>query len=110
MKDEKHDEMFELLSGVLNGKRATFSDRIRLVEYFEGLYEDVRRARKKIDRLNDVLDRRKSRNDKLTLLARGLMVCADDDADAHDCPLYSEDGPSRCMAGQLIDELGLNRS
>lgn len=40
-------------------------------------------------------------------LVRGLEMCGDDDADAHDCPLYDESEPYRCKKDRLMCKLGI---
>ena len=48
--------------------------------------------------------------DKLRALLKGQQVCADDEADARDCPLYDESEPYRCKKERLMQELGIEET
>ena len=49
----------------------------------------------------------KEENRTLRDLIMGAKFCADDDADAKDCPLYDEDEPYRCKRERLMAEVGI---
>lgn len=67
-------------------------------------YSDVMRS---ITQLTLAAADYENENNKLRSIIEGQQVCADDDADAKDCPLYDESEPYRCKKERLMEELGL---
>lgn len=67
-------------------------------------------------RLHDLLYSNESRDEMcervvdMEDLVLGLETCGDDDADAHDCPLYDESEPYRCKKDRLMAKLGIGES
>lgn len=105
----------ERLYDIFNGKRATFADRIGIIEVIDDMHsENVRLHRNlkrhgvQIEVLADKVTDLCVENRKLRDLLEAIRVCEDDDADAHDCPLYDEGEPTRCAYGRIADELGLS--
>ena len=46
-------------------------------------------------------------NHRLREVVRALLVCDDDDADAHGCPMYDEHAEDRCRLDAALVELGI---
>ena len=45
-------------------------------------------------------------NARLSNVVIAFLMCADDDADAHECPMYDEDAPDRCRLWETLVDLG----
>ena len=104
----------ERLCDIFNGERATFADRIGIIEVIDSMHDEnenlkrtVKRRDVQLDIMVDKAGELRLKNRKLRRLVAGMQVCEDDDADAHDCPLYDEGEPTRCAYGRIADELGL---
>lgn len=69
-------------------------------ELFDGAF-------KSINELSTTIAKYEAENMKLRMLVEATEVCNDDDADAHDCPLYDECEPYRCAKERLMQELGI---
>lgn len=105
----------ERLYDIFNGKRATFADRIGIIEVIDDMHsENVRLHRNlkrhgvQIEVLADKVTDLCVENRKLRDLLEAIRVCEDDDADASDCPLYDKEKPNRCGYEAMIRELGIN--
>lgn len=64
-------------------------------------------ASKSINELSTTIAKYEAENMKLRMLVEGQQVCSDEEADAHDCPLYDEREPYRCAKERLMQELGI---
>lgn len=80
-----------------------------MTEYrYDAGYENyIERLHADIDKLTDENCELAAENEKLRKLVSGLLYCALEDADAHDCPLYDEFEPYLCVKDKLIAELGV---
>lgn len=58
-------------------------------------------------RESEAIAKYEAENMKLRMLLEGQKVCSDEEADAHDCPLYDEREPYRCAKERLMQELGI---
>lgn len=104
----------ERLCDIFNGERATFADRINIIQFIDDLYANNTSLKRTVEHRDvqlgimvDKVSELRLENRKLRKLVAGMQVCEDDDADAHDCPLYEEGEPTRCAYGRIADELGL---
>lgn len=104
----------ERLYDIFNGKRATFADRIGIIEVIDDMHSENENLKRTVERREMQLDimvnkvgELRLENKKLRKLVAGMQACEDDDADAHACPLYDEGEPTRCAYGRIADELGL---
>lgn len=61
-----------------------------------------------IQDLVKVIHALREENDKLRALVEGMRICAEEDADGCECPLYDTDEPYRCKMDRLMEELGLS--
>lgn len=69
-------------------------------ELFDGAF-------KSINELSTTIAKYEAENMKLRMLIEGHKVCSDEEADAHDCPLYDGREPYRCAKERLMQELGI---
>lgn len=104
----------ERLCDIFNGERATFADRINIIQFIDDLHANNTSLKRTVEHRDvqlgimvDKVGELRLENRKLRKLVVGMQVCEDDDADAHDCPLYEEGEPTRCAYGRIADELGL---
>lgn len=129
-----YDTVRERLLAIFDGERATFADRIHIINFIDDMHdenENLKRTAKRrdvqisimVDKMGelrsenlqlglrvDKVGKLRLENRVLRKLVAGMQVCEDDDADAHDCPLYDEGEPTRCAYGRysrIADELGL---
>lgn len=75
--------------------------------YDAGYETYIERLHVDIDRLMGENYELEAEKEKLRKLVDGLLYCALEDADAHDCPLYGEFEPYLCMKDKLLAELGI---
>ena len=75
--------------------------------YDAGYENYIERLHGHIDRLRDENCGLVDENEKLRKLVSGLLYCALEDADAHDCPLYDEFEPYLCLKDKLLSDLGI---
>lgn len=105
----------ERLFAIFDGERATFADRIHIINFIDHMHDENANLKRTVKRRDVQLDimvatasELRLENRMLRKLVDGMQVCEDDDADAHDCPLYDEGEPTRCAYGRVADELGLS--
>lgn len=75
--------------------------------YDAGYENYIERLHSDIDRLMGENYELETENEKLRKLVSGLLYCALEDVDAHDCPLYDEFEPYLCMKDKLLFDLGI---
>lgn len=104
----------ECLFKIFNGERATFADRINIIQFIDDLHANNASLKRTVEHRDvqlgimvDKVSELRLENRKLREMVEAMQVCEDDDADAHDCPLYDENEPTRCAYGRIADELGV---
>lgn len=110
-----YDNCRERLFAIFDGERATFADRIHVINFIDNMHDEnanlemtVKRRDVQLGIMVDKVGELRLENRMLRKLVAGMQVCEDDDAGAHDCPLYDEGEPTRCAYGRVADEMGLD--